>query len=143
MQPHRIPLKRTFKRRGEPVEMVFLQTVFFFFGQDEVGLAYFFINKENPPPDRRRSLEQALKRMGQFARTLRCRHRQISEHLVSRLKEGIVERLAMCAGETEVIQSNEAAIVARAATGLVAELGGALVEDISLSLCGIEGRAAF
>ena len=106
-------------RDGLPADCILL------FGQDEVGLAYFFINKENPPPDRRRSLEQALKRMGQFARTPRCRHRQISEHFGQSIEGGDCGTSCdVCRGETEVIQTNDAAIVARVATGLVAELGG-------------------
>ena len=106
-------------RDGLPADCILL------FGQDEVGLAYFFMNKENPPPDRRRSLEQALKRMGQFARTPRCRHRQISEHFGQAIEGGDCgSSCDVCRGETEVIEGPDAAAVVRVTTGLVAELGG-------------------
>ena len=106
-------------RDGLPAECILL------FGQDEVGLAYFFMNKENPPPERRRSLEQALKRMGQFARTPRCRHRQISEHFGQIIDGGDCGTACdVCRGEIEVIATPDAEAIVRMITGLVAELGG-------------------
>lgn len=106
-------------RDGLPADCILL------FGQEEVGLAYFFMDKENPGPERRRSLETALKRVGQFARAPRCRHRQITEHFGQQLaEENCGASCDVCRGELDLIDDQEARGVVEAITGLTAELGG-------------------
>jgi ATP-dependent DNA helicase RecQ len=91
---------------------------------EDIRLAHHFIDEEDPPPDRRRSLETALRQITAYSRSPVCRHHQISDHFGQRLESD--DRCAtscdVCRGELEGLPAEQCLMIAEAVLELLYSL---------------------
>ena len=103
-------------RDGLPADCVLL------YSGEDVRTARYFIDEEDPEPERRQSLEQALWSMVGYCRRPRCRHQQISEHFGQKLG-ACGEACDLCRGELKGMDSGDAIAIAEAVLELVDDTG--------------------